>query len=344
MRQEQMKRREFLAIVAGWPPRSDFALAGSAFSIHPSLALAQQPAPIIGVLSNRSFADSLHLLEPLRRGLAETGHVEGQNLIVEYRWSNGDYSSLPGLAADLIRQRVKVLVTTGGPPSALAAQAATSTTPIVFVTGGNPATMGIVASYSHPGGNATGVAMSMHERLESKRLELLHEMVPSASKLGFLINPAFPPAQYQVQDAQSAATAAGVTLEMFRASTDEEIEAALQTAAEKQVGGLAVASDPYFNTRATKLVALAARHAIPTIYEVREYVTAGGLASYGIDNREVWRMVGVYTGRILNGEAPASLPVTSPNKLEFVVNLKAANALGIALPPSVFARADEVIE
>ena len=340
-----MRRREFLVLCGEWPMHREFTwFLGSGASLQPWGAGAQQSTPTIGLLSTRSPADSAHLLAALRRGLAETAHIEGQTLSIEYRWAAGDYGRLLPLAEDLIHRRVAVPLAIGGPPAALAAKAATSTTPIVFLMGGNPTTLGLVASYNHPGGNATGISMSVHASLESKRLELLHEMVPRASRLGFLVNPTFPPADFQVEDAQRGGRAIGVAVEVLRASTDSELDAAFRRAAKSQIAGLAIASDPFFQSRADKLVALAARHAIPTIYEVREYVEAGGLASYGIDNREVWRQVGVYTSRILSGETPANLPVVSPNKIEFVINLKTAKALGLQIPTMLHGQVDEVIE
>jgi putative ABC transport system substrate-binding protein len=339
-----MRRREFLAVCGAWALRGGAAglLAGAGI-LRPGRVGAQQSIPTIGLLSPRFPDDSAHVLAALRRGLAETGHVEGRTVRIDYRWTAGDYDSLPAVAEDLVRRRVAVLLAAGGPPSIVAAKAATSTIPIVFVTGGDPAAFGYVASHNRPGGNLTGISMPI-ETLDSKRLALLHELLPSASRLGFLVNQTFPPAELQVEEAQSASAAIGVAVDILRAGTDGEIERAFARAAEARVAGLAVASDPFFNTRIEKLTALAAGAAIPAIYEVREYVAAGGLASYGVDNREVWRLVGVYAGRVLNGAAPGELPVISPVKLELAVNLKTASALGLTIPPSPLARADEVIE
>ena len=326
-----MKRRDLITLLGGaaaWP----FA------------ARAQQPAiPVIGFLNTRSADVSSHLVAALRRGLAENGYVEGQTVTVEYRWANGQYDRLPALAAELAHRPMAVLVATGGEPAAMAAKAATSTIPIVFAIGGDPVKLGLVASYSRPGGNATGINI-LTNVLAAKRLGLLHELVPKATTVGFLINPIFPTAENPLSDTQEAARAIPVQLYVLRASTDHEIDTAFESVAQHGISALAVAADPFFNTHRDKLVALAARHAVPTIYQSREYPVTGGLMSYGINLADVYRQIGVYAGRILKGAKPADLPVVQPTKFEFVINLKTAKALGLTVPPDVLSLADEVIE
>jgi putative ABC transport system substrate-binding protein len=327
-----MKRREFLSLL------------GSAAAAWPLAALAQQPPmPVIGFLSSRSPEDTAHLVEAFRRGLNENGFVESQNVRVEYRWGLGQYDRLPAMAADLVRRPVAVLVSTGGTSAALAAKAATSTIPIVFAIGGDPVKDGLVASYNRPGGNATGINL-LTNPLEAKRLGLLHELAPQAATLGVLLNPDNPPYEGQLGDVQEAARTIGLQIRAFRARTDQEIDAAFETAARQHIAALAVAGDPFFDTRRDRLVTLAAHNALPTIYQFREYALAGGLMSYGIDPREGYRQVGAYTGQILKGAKPADLPVLQPTKLELVINLKTAKALGLEIPPTLLARADEVIE
>lgn len=299
--------------------------------------------PVIGFLSSRSADDTARLMAVFRRSLSETGFVEGQNVALEYRWANGHYDQLPMLAAQLARRPVTVIVTTGGEPAALAAKAATSTIPVVFAIGGDPVKLGLAASLNRPDGNATGMSI-FAPALEAKRLGLLHELVPSAAAIGFLLNPNFPPAAGQLGDVQEAARAMGLQLNVLRASTDREIDAAFEAIAEQRIGALAVASDPFFDTRRDKILALAARHAVPAMYQFRDYAVAGGLISYGIDLPDVYRRLGNYAGRILKGAKPADLPVMRPTKFEFVVNLKTANALGLAIPPMLLAGADDVIE
>jgi putative ABC transport system substrate-binding protein len=277
-----------------------------------------------------------------RRGLLENGYVEGQNVAIEYRWAVGQVDRLPALAAELAGRSVAILVTTGGESAALAAKAATSTIPIVFSMG-DPVKAGLAASYNRPGGNATGINI-LTQTLDPKRLGLLHELVPQAATIGFLLNPDYPAAEEQSKDMQEAARAIGLHIHVLRANTDREIEAAFETVAQHRIGALAVAGSPFFDTRRDTLVALAARHAVPTMYHFREFVTAGGLMSYGNDPIDAYRQVGVYAGRILKGEKPADLPVLQPTKFEFVINLKTANTLGLTIPPGILAIADEVIE
>jgi putative ABC transport system substrate-binding protein len=319
-------------------------MLGGAAAAWPFVARAQQPTmPVIGYLSARSPDDTVHLVAAFRRGLAENGYVEGRNVTLEYRWALGQYERLPAMAAELVRLPVTIIASTGGEPAVLAARAATSSLPIVFAMGGDPVKAGLAASYNRPGGNATGISI-LTESLEPKRLGLVHELIPRAAAISVLLNPRFPPAEGQLRDVQGAAVALGIRIHVLRADTDREIEAAFETVAQQRVAALAVLASPFFDTRRSKLVALAARHAVPAIYHFREYAVAGGLMSYGIDIADAYRQVGVYTGQILKGARPADLPVLQPTKFELVINLKTANALGVEIPPTLLARADEVIE
>jgi putative tryptophan/tyrosine transport system substrate-binding protein len=327
-----MRRRDFISLLGG----------GAA--VWPLAARAQQPVmPVIGFLSTRSPDVSTHLVAAFRQGLAENGFVESQNVVVEYRWALGQYDRMPALAADLARRPLAVFAATGGEPAVLAAKAATSTIPIVFVIGSDPVKLGLVASYNQPGGNATGINI-LTNTLEPKRLGLLRELVPQAATIGVLLNLTFPAAASQLGDMQEAARTIGLQLHVLRASTDREIDTAFESVAQHSIPALAVAADPFFNTRRDKLVALAARHAVPAMYQLREYAVAGGLMSYGIDLPDVYRQLGIYTGQILKGTKPADLPVMQPTKFELVINLKTAKALGLAIPESFLLRADEVIE
>jgi putative ABC transport system substrate-binding protein len=327
-----MKRREFIT-----------ALAGAA-AAWPLSARAQQAAmPVIGYLSSRSPDDTRHLVAAFLRGLNEEGYVEGKNVTIEYRWALGQYDRLSGMAADLVRRTVAVLTTSGGEPAALAAKSATSSIPIVFLIGGNPVALGLAASYNRPGGNATGINI-LTATLEAKRLGLLHDLVPQAKVIGVLLNPKFQPADNQLRDLQNAAPAIGLQIDVLRASNDRELDEAFATITQQRIAALAVTADPFFDTRRDKLVALAARHAVPTIYHFREYAAAGGLMSYGNDPLDVYRQAGVYTGRILKGASPGNLPVLQPTKFEFVINLKAAKALGVKFSDNLLSLADEVIE
>jgi putative ABC transport system substrate-binding protein len=286
----------------------------------PVAARAQPPAiPVIGFLSARSPEDIPHLLAAFLRGLAENGYVEGQNVTIEYRWALGQYDRLQAMAAELAGRPVVVIVAAGGEPAAMAAKAATSTIPIAFVIGGDPVTVGLAASYNRPGGNATGISI-MTSTLDPKRLGLLHEVVPRAATVGALLNPNFPGFEGQLKDMQEAARTIGVQIFVLRASDDREVEAVFETVAQQRIPALAVGADPFFDTRRDKLVALAARHAVPAMYHFREFATAGGLMSYGIDISEVWRQVGVYAGRILKGAKPADLPVLQPTRFELVIS------------------------
>jgi putative ABC transport system substrate-binding protein len=326
-----MRRREFITLIGG-----------AAASV-PLAARAQSTMPVIGFLSPRSPDESAELVAAFRRGLAETGAVEGRNLAVEYRWALGDYDRLPTLATELVRRPVAVLVSVGGEPAALAAKAATATIPIVAVFIDDPVERGLVASLNRPGGNVTGIS-GLNGTLEAKRLGLLRELAPQATTLGFLLNPTFPAASRQSRAMQEAARAIGVQLHIFNAGTDPEIETAFQTIAQQRIPGLVVAADTLFVTHRDRLVALATRYAVPAIYSLREFAVLGGLMSYGIDLPDLYRYIGVYAGRILKGTKPADLPVVQPTKFELVINLKTAKALGLTIPPGVLAVADEVIE
>jgi putative tryptophan/tyrosine transport system substrate-binding protein len=327
-----MRRREFIGLVGG---------AVIAWSVP---TRAQQSAmPVVGFLSARSPDESAHLVAAFRRSLSEGGFVEGQNVAIEYRWAFGQYDRLPALAAELARRPVAVLVSVGGDLAALAAKAATTTIPIVFAIGGDPLNRGLVASYNRPGGNATGMTI-LTTALEGKRLGLLHELVPRAATIGFLLNPNLPTADSQLRNVQEAARASDLQIHVLRASTDREIDAAFEIVAQQHIAALEVAADPFFDTRRDKLVPLAARHAMPTMYHFREYAAIGGLVSYGIDISDLYRQLGVYVWRVLKGEKPGELPVQQPSKFELVINLKTAKALDLTVPQSILIQADEVIE
>src|SRR5262252_9376608 len=327
-----MKRREFISLLGG------------AATAWPLAARAQQPAmPVIGFMSARSPEDSVHVVEAFRRGLKEGGFVEGENAAIEFRWARGDYSRLPMLAADLVSRQVAVIVAAGGEPSALAAKRATSTIPIVFGIGGDPVALGLVESFSRPGGNATGVTL-LTNLMELKRLGLLRELVPGIPLIGVLLNPKFAPASRQLQQVEEAARNIDQRILVANASTDEELETAFAALTSEHVGALLVTADPYFDTRRERIVGFAARHRLPAIYQFREYAVAGGLLSYGVSVTDAYRQYGVYTARILKGAKPADLPVLQPTKFETVINLKTAKALGVKISDNLLSLADEVIE
>jgi putative tryptophan/tyrosine transport system substrate-binding protein len=327
-----MRRRDFISLVGG------------AAATWPLAARAQPPnIPVIGYLSTRSPEDTVHLLAAFRAGLAQSGYVEGHNATIEYRWALGQYDRLPGMAAELVGRPVTVLAATGGEPAAFAAVGATSTIPIVYLIGGDPVKEGIAASFNRPGGNATGVTL-LTNSLEPKRFSLLRDLMPGAPLFGVLLNPKFPAAEPALRDVESAAKMVGVEIQPFRASTDNEIDAAFDAIARARLAALAITADPFFDTRRQKLVALAAHHAIPTIYQFREYAQAGGLISYGIDNADAYRQAGIYTGLVLKGAKPADMPVMQETKFQLVINLKTAAALGIKISDNLLTLADEVIE
>jgi putative tryptophan/tyrosine transport system substrate-binding protein len=327
-----MRRREFISLLGG------------AAVTWPLAARAQQTAmPVMGFLDSGSQVANAHLVAAFHQGLKETGHVEGQNVMIEYRWANGEYDRLPALAAELVRVPVAVLATGGGEPAARAARAATTTIPIVFDSTGSPVELGWVASLNRPGGNMTGVNQMVQE-LVTKELGLLHELIPQAQFIAMLADPNFPRTEAIVRTAQTAVRTLDCNLQVLPAGSEQDIDAAFTTLARQRIGALFVAPAPFFYNRRDRIIALAARHAIPTLYVRREFVAAGGLMSYGTSLVDTYRQVGVYAGRILKGEKPADLPVVQPTKFELVINLKTAKALGLDVPPTLLARADEVIE
>jgi len=325
-----MRRRKFVALlggVAAWP----FA------------ARAQQKAmPVIGVLNTGSLNPSSPFMDAFRQGLSEAGYVEGQNLAIEYRWAEGHYDRLPALAADLVDRKVD-LIMASSPPSALAAKSATSTIPIVFRSGADPVGDGLIASLAHPGGNLTGVSFIADE-LTAKRLALLSELVPRAGVIALLMNPNNATAERVIRDVQEAARTNGLQLHVLKASSEREIDSAFASLVQLHVDALVVGADPFLSTRREQLVTLASRRAIPAIYAWREFAAIGGLISYGSSLTAAFRLVGAYAGKILKGTKPADLPVEQPTKYELVINLKTAKALGITVPPTLLASADEVIE
>jgi putative ABC transport system substrate-binding protein len=324
--------------------RAFITLLGGAAVAWPLAARAQQPAmPVIGFLSSRSPEDSTHLIPAFAAGLAEGDYVEGRNLSIEFRWARGRYDLLPAMAAELVSRRVTVLTTAGGEPSALAAKQATSTIPIVFGIGGDPIALGLVESFSRPGGNATGVTL-LTNLMEPKRLGLLRELVPGVPLIGVLLNPKFAPASRQLQQVEEAARSIDQRILVANASTDEELEIAFAALTRERVGALLVTADPYFDTRREQIVGFAARHRLPAIYQFREYAVAGGLLSYGVSITDAYRQYGVYTARILKGAKPADLPVLQPTKFETVINLKTAKALSVKISDNLLSLAGEVIE
>jgi putative tryptophan/tyrosine transport system substrate-binding protein len=311
----------------------------------PFAARAQQPAlPVIGLLYGGSSDAFAYLLTAIRRGLRESGYIEGRNVAIEYRWGEDRYDRVPALAEDLVRRKVDVIVANGGGGYvAKAVKAATATVPIVFTTNLDPVESGLVASLNHPGGNATGISF-FSSLLEPKKLELMHELAPKAATIAILVNPNNPNTESIVKVVKEAGDALGRGLLVVTAITDRDFESAYATVVERRAGGLIVAADPFFNGRREHLVALSARHAIPAIYEWREFAELGGLMSYGSSITDAFRQIGIYAGRILRGEKPADLPVQQPAKFELVVNLKTAKTLGLDVPTAILLRADEVIE
>jgi putative ABC transport system substrate-binding protein len=305
---------------------------------------AQQKAmPVIGYLASATPEANVRLLPAFLSGLSETGWVEGQDVAIEYRWAEDHYERLPALAAELVSRNVEVIVSTGGTPGALAAKNATSTIPIIFITGGDPVEQGLVASLARPGGNLTGITLFILE-LMSKRVEMLSELVPQVRVIALLVNPNNPAADPIIRNVQKAARARGLGFHVLKAGTESEINSAFNSFVQLQARALVVGGDPFFYSQRDQLVALAERHAVPVIYERREFAVAGGLISYGPSFTGTWRQIGLYTGKILKGAKPADLPVQQPTTFELVVNLKTADALGLTVPLSILARADEVIE
>jgi putative ABC transport system substrate-binding protein len=325
-----MRRREFITLLGGavsWP------LAARA---------QQQSMPVIGVLDSRAPNDLPQVLAAFRQGLGEAGYVEGRNVAIEFRFAEYQIDRLPALAADLVRRRVAVIATFGT-PAVPAAKAATTTIPIVFQTGIDPVAAGFITSLNRPGGNLTGVT-ALSGALLAKRLELLHELVPTANLIAFLMNPSGSGSEQDIKEVQAAARTLGLLVQVLNASSERDIDAAFATIVQQRIGALMVGGDAFLTTRADQLVALAERHAVPTIYSRREITTAGGLVSYDASLTDAYRLAGVYTGRILKGERPADLPVQQSTKIELTINLKTAKALGLTVPLPLLTRADEVIE
>jgi ABC-type uncharacterized transport system substrate-binding protein len=324
-----MKRREFITLLGG-------------VAAWPLAARGQQPTrPVIGFLNGSSAWEYAYVVAAFRQGLKETGYVEGENVFIEYRWAEGHYERLPTLAADLLSRRVAVIAANA--PAAVAAKAATTSVPIVFVTAADPVKIGLVASLNRPGSNLTGVGLLSVE-LAPKKLQMLHELVPNVRTVALLVNSANPNAQTQSRDLQTAAQALGLQVHVVHANSDSDLEKAFGELVRLQVGALVIGTDGFLNSRSEHLATLTTRHSIPTIFQYREFTAAGGLMSYGTSLTETYRLVGAYVGRILQGEKPSDLPVQQATKVELIINLRTAKALGIDVPPTLLARADEVIE
>jgi ABC-type uncharacterized transport system substrate-binding protein len=329
---DQLNRRELMTLVGG------VAVA------WPLAARAQKSAmPVIGFLNSGSADAFAHLAAAFRQGLQEAGYVEGQNVVIEYRWAEGRYDLLPLLAADLVKRQANVIAATGGEQSVVAAKAATTRTPIVFTAGGDPVRQGLVSSLNRPGGNLTGVYFQTGA-IESKRLGLLRDLVPNTAIIGVLLNPNSPAAEPELRDISDAARAVGQKIVILEANNEQGIDATFATLTKRHIGALLVASDPLFSNRRDQIVALAARYLVPTTYYSREFTAAGGLMSYGANLADAFRQAGIYTARVLNGEKAADLPVMQPTKFELVINLQTARSLGLTIPDKLLALADEVIE
>ena len=332
---QQMKRREFITLL------------GSAAAAWPLAALAQQPAmPVVGFLNAASPDLFAHVVRAFHLGLSETGYVEGRNVAIEYRWAENQYDRLPELAAELVRRRVSVITTGSSTLAALAAKAATTTLPIVFLMGSDPVQFGLVASLNRPGGNLTGIT-TLNLEMTPKRLQVLRELLPTTTIMAVLVNPTNAPAtvETEVRQVQAAAHTLGLQMvHVLQASTERDLDSAFSTLILRRAGGLVISADTFFSGKSVELAALASRHAVPTISPYRDFVTAGGLMSYGGSVTELYRLAGVYTGRILKGEQPADLPVQQVTKVQLAINLKTAKALGLTVPTSLIGRADETIE
>jgi|GraSoiStandDraft_14_1057315.scaffolds.fasta_scaffold38542_3 putative tryptophan/tyrosine transport system substrate-binding protein len=327
-----MRRREFITLLCG------------AAAAWPLAARAQQSAlPVVGFLSSRSPGESSEVVAAFRRGLRDSGFIEGQNLLIAFRWADGRYDRLPALAAELVQLRVAAMFAAGGPPAAFAAKAATQATPVVFSAVNDPVRLGLVASLNRPGGNLTGTN-SFTVELAAKGIQLLKELVPATTLVAYLVNPSNPSVENYVKEAATAASALGIAVRVLNASTEPELDDAFASLAKLGAGGLVVPGEPFFDSQRDKIVALAAGHAIAAVYTFREYAVAGGLMSYGPSLPDAYRQGGTYVGRILKGEKPADLPVMQPSKFELVLNLKTAKALGLEVPWQIQQLADEVIE
>jgi putative ABC transport system substrate-binding protein len=323
--------------------RTFIAGLSAAAALPRALRAQQSAAPLIGFLSGRSAGESASVVAAFHRGLAETGFADGRNVSVEYRWADGRYDRLPVLARELVDRQVTVIAATGGSVSGLAAKATTTTTPIIFSSGGDAVKLGLVASLNRPGGNVTGVNL-IFGALGAKRLELLREIISGAATLALLVNPNYPSAADEVAAVQNGANGLGVKIVVLNAPAESDFEAAFATLVQQKCVGLLVTDDPFLQSRRDQLVGLASRYSVPAIYFSRDFCDAGGLVSYGPNISDAYRLVGVYVGRILKGEKPADIPVIQPTKFELVINLKTAKALGLDISPALLARADDVIE
>ena len=327
-----IKRREFITLLAG------------AAAAWPLAARAQQPAvPVVGILASVSPAPYAGFIAAIKEGLQQTGYIEGRNVTIEYRWAEGHYDRLPQQAIELVDRGVAVIILVGGGPTIAVAKAATATIPIVFVMGDDPVKSGAVTALNRPGGNATGVNL-LTVAMEAKRLQLLHELVPNVAVVAIIVNPNNPQAAEQLQDLRAAARTLGVEVEVFKAGSPSDIDTAFASLVGRRAGALLVAADAFFNTRREQFVVLTARHALPAIFHFREFAAAGGLMSYGPSLTDAYRQDGIYAGRILKGEKPAEMPVQQAVKIELVINLQTARALGLTIPLPLLGRADEVIE
>jgi putative ABC transport system substrate-binding protein len=324
-----MKRRDLLVLAAG-----------SAIALP---LIARDQKPVIGFLNPASAPEWAGRIAAFRQGLADAGYTEGQNVTIEFRWAEGNYERLAALAADLVKRQVTVIVATGGVLSVTAAKAATSTIPIVFTAGDDPVRLDLVASLNRPGGNVTGVSLSTTE-LAAKRLEVVHALVPQATRIGMLVNPNSPNANPEANLTQEATRRLGLELTILRARTEQEIDQAFSAFVRARVGAIVIGTDPFYELRRERFVALAAQHRVPTLYPIRSFVAAGGLASYGANFNDAYRHAGAYAGKILGGAKPSDLPVLQPSSVELVINLRTAKALGLTIPQDVRLRADEVIE